>query len=110
MTAKRKKTVAEGWVPLRHGTRSSYCRGCRCDECRRANTVRHRAANSSWKAAHKRRNYERRIFVAGRWVAPLPDERHGKLDTYIRHGCRCISCARANREYQSAWRARRRAS
>ncbi|MGE3795955.1 MAG: hypothetical protein AB7I38_18795 [Dehalococcoidia bacterium] len=110
MTAKRPKTVAEGWVPQRHGIPSSYNRGCRCDECRSANAVRHQAAIHSYKGANQRRNYAKRTFVAGRWIAPLPDEKHGKVGTYTRHGCRCISCTRAYREHQAAYRARRSAS
>lgn len=92
----------------RHGLASTYRHGCRCDECRRANADYQRPSGAS--GAHRARNLARRTFVAGRWIAPLPEAQHGTNDAYVRHGCRCISCTRANSEYQIAWRARARRS
>lgn len=39
-------TLVKQW---RHGTRQGYRRGCRCDECRNANTVHHREQRSKKK-------------------------------------------------------------
>lgn len=39
-----------------------------------------------------------RQLVDGRWVAPLPDERHGSVSTYNNHSCRCQRCTVASRE------------
>ncbi|MGD9749705.1 MAG: hypothetical protein AB7W59_01800 [Acidimicrobiia bacterium] len=89
-----------------HGVYATYRSGCRCDECRRANAD-HCRDNSR---AYYKRNYAKRTFVAGRWIAPLPEEKHGKPTTYSLFGCRCLSCTRANSEYRAAWRARRSAS
>jgi len=35
--------LPRGSKPTQHGTRSGYLKGCRCDECRKANTEAHRA-------------------------------------------------------------------
>lgn len=104
----RSRTVAEGWVPLRHGIPSSYVRGCRCDECRAAQAARQRSAGGGgYGEAHRRRNFAERTFVGGRWIAPVPDERHGREDTYKRHGCRCVRCTVATREATAARKAKR---
>jgi len=54
----------------------------------------------------------RRVEVDGRLVAPLPEERHGQLGSYLNHGCRCESCTEANsnrwREYYQTYLARPR--
>ena len=86
-----------------HGEFRTYRSGCRCAECRRANADYYRARG--YRMTHRARNYARRTFVAGRWIAPLPDDRHGTRDAYDRHGCRCISCTRANRECAARGRA-----
>lgn len=86
-----------------HGTYARYKCGCRCDECRRANAT----YNSRYTAAARKRNLARRTFVAGRWIAPVPESRHGRVSTYNNHGCRCLSCTIAMRE---DYRARRAAS
>lgn len=39
MTVERIRTLAESAAAKKHGTRSRYASGCRCDECRAANTL-----------------------------------------------------------------------
>lgn len=85
-----------------HGRNTTYTRGCRCDECRRA--------ASDYQHGQRHLRYAARTFVGGRWIAPVPEVRHGSVDVYRNHGCRCVSCTRANREHLAAYRARRRAS
>lgn len=102
MASSKAKTVAEGWVPVNHGIPSSYNRGCRCDECTRAN--RERCQRTGNATAHRNRNLAQRVFVGGRWIAPGRDDRHGQMDTYQRFGCRCLACVRANADYQRQWR------
>lgn len=51
-----------------------------------------------WDHARRQRNYAARTFVAGRWIAPVPEDRHGRCCTYTNHGCRCVACTVANRE------------
>lgn len=73
-------------VPITHGI-TGYRRGCRCRECRQANT----AAQNRRKAA--RRNDPTAADRAG----------HGKATTYNNYGCRCQPCkeagSRANKKY-----------
>lgn len=61
---------------------------CRCDECRK-----------SWTDYTKRRQSERhalRIEIDGKLVAAhLPEEQHGRENTYGNHGCRCRPCTDA---------------
>jgi hypothetical protein len=88
-----------------HGTMSSYNnRACRCGECSDAQRRYHK----EWREAR----LASREQVDGRWIAPLPDERHGKPGTYSNYGCRCRKCTRAWREqYMLAarkWRQKRR--
>lgn len=59
--------------------------GCRCDECRAANTRR-----------VKRRTAERKVELAEN--PDLPVE-HGSASTYMNWGCRCVPCTAANTEY-----------
>lgn len=108
MSARRKpKTVAEGWVPLRHGIPSSYNRGCHCDECRAANAAR--ARNTGNNRNHRTRNFEERVWVEtatiSYWYAVKVDrENHGTHDCYTRFGCRCPECVRGNALYQKSRR------
>ena len=62
----------------RHGTRTGYQRGCRCDRC----TDAHRVRCAQWR----------------QHVAPLPDgdPRHGTTNGYRNYGCRCGPCTDAN--------------
>lgn len=95
----RARTVAEGWVPIRHGIASSYNRGCRCDDC----TARHRERLATYLS----RRRALRVLVDGRLVAPLPAEKHGKVSTYVNHACRCVPCVAAGVERNARNRVRR---
>jgi DNA-binding CsgD family transcriptional regulator len=67
-----------------HGTVNSYNNGCRCPDCRQANTV----------------------FCAGRRalrrsrVAEMPPEKHGTISGYENWGCRCDACSAAETEHR----------
>ncbi|UVY83822.1 hypothetical protein NLU66_16670 [Brachybacterium sp. NBEC-018] len=63
-----------------HGTRARYCRGCRCGECRAANSA-----------------YDREL----RARAGLPE--HGTRIAY-KGGCRCDACREAQTDYCRQWR------
>ncbi|MEO5680727.1 MAG: hypothetical protein ABIS47_13780 [Acidimicrobiales bacterium] len=79
-----------------HGTLASYCHGaCRCDECRRANTLYHREL---------RKRLRERIGRAG---AQVP---HGTAGGYANHGCRCRLCSGAHQRAMAGAYARRRAA
>jgi hypothetical protein len=67
---------------VQHGTPACYWAGCRCDDCRAANRLKHSEGNV------KRR---------GR-LAELRDDQHGRLSTYCNWGCRCDRCTAANAE------------
>jgi hypothetical protein len=70
-----------------HGTRSAYTRGCRCDDCKAAQTVYRKASRAR---------------------GPLKDTVHGKVHTYVNLGCRCDECrtvARLDREKREARKA-----
>ena len=77
------------------GTTRGYRRGCRCDECRRANTEYMRRYRGSVPRAEYLAN------VAG---AETSTE-HGTVGRYWRHGCRCEVCSRGNTERHALWRA-----
>lgn len=66
---------------MRHGTRSMYLAGCRCEPCKAA------------QAAYMREKREQR----GANLA-ADDPRHGKKGTYDYYGCRCQACTKANTE------------
>lgn len=74
-----------GWVDARglHGTTTGYGYGCRCDECRAANTEAMRAANARRRAA---------------LAVTAPTLKHGTKGAYSNHGCRCEACVEAVRE------------
>lgn len=62
------------------GSRASYRRGCRCDQCRAANAEMHRR----W-----------RVNAAAR--ADALGVSHGTTARYTNYGCRCDQCREANR-------------
>jgi hypothetical protein len=101
-----RKTVAQGWVPNRHGIPSSYVRGCRCTECTAANNARCRKSNK----AHRDRNRAGLVEIDGRMVFPNPPSGHGKASTYRSYGCRCDACREANSTYKNSWKQQRGAS
>ncbi len=77
----------------RHGTLASYCHGaCRCDECRRANTIYHR---------------ELRKRLRDRIGTPSARVPHGTAGGYANHGCRCRACCRAHSKAMASAYAKR---
>ncbi|HET6636700.1 MAG TPA: hypothetical protein VFH77_16915 [Streptomyces sp.] len=76
-----------------HGHRLTYSKGCRCQQCREANTAQCAEMRS------------RRV------ADPARADRagHGKPSTYQNHGCRCEPCTAANTEKGRRQRAARRA-
>ena len=66
-------------VPITHGRVTGYSRGCRCPECRQANTD----------SLNRRK--------AERCADPAAADRagHGKTSTYLNYGCRCDPCKAA---------------
>lgn len=83
----------------RHGTTGGYTNwGCRCAECREANTTKHR----EWR--HRTGYSEPRAAVSERRrAAAWARDNHG-TETRYRLGCRCDECRRG----QNAARAARR--
>ena len=80
----------------RHGTLASYCHGgCRCSDCREANTVYHRELRKRLRA---------RVGLPG---AQVP---HGTAGGYSNHGCRCRACSDAHRQAMAGTYSRRRAA
>ena len=76
-----------------HGTLASYCHGaCRCDDCRRANTLYHR---------------ELRKRLRARIGTPYAQVPHGTAGGYANHGCRCPACRDAHRHAMAGSYARR---
>lgn len=76
----RNQVRENGGEPLgdaQHGTERRYGQGCRCVECRAANTERHRR-------------------LVSRGVPPAAQ--HGRSSTYTNYGCRCVPCKAAHRE------------
>lgn len=87
--------------PKRH-TKNTYKKsGCRCDQCRAANTAAHRAKVVEWA--------ERRVEIGGRMVAAwLPPEAHGRWTAYSNYRCRCVPCTEAGSVANGQRRARRK--
>lgn len=71
--------------PIVHGgSGAGYSRGCRCEECTEANTLRYRE-----QFQHRQR-----------LLARNPDcVEHGRVSTYVNWGCRCDPCKEAQSEY-----------
>ena len=78
----------EGRV-VNHGTISTYQSGCRCAECRAANT-----------------SYGKSLRHSGR---PVPTHLHGTFNAYLNYACRCDACRTAQRDHQRRYRAKKRA-
>ncbi|MEU0468948.1 hypothetical protein ABZ215_33505 [Amycolatopsis sp. NPDC006131] len=73
--------------PAEHGTATSYRKGCRCDVCKEAQSVRAKEA------------YRRKKSLA--------PKKHN-ASTYKQYGCRCDVCKRANSEEKRTHRRSRR--
>ncbi len=78
-----------------HGTRTGYQRGCRCDDCRQANTL-------SGQAYRRRRGIPTRSETN---ALRRSRQHHGTVNMYDNLGCRCESCRNAASAYRSALRA-----
>ena len=84
-----------------HGNPSTYQAGCRCDDCRAANTAKRKAQHDEWLA--------RRVEIDGRMVAAwAPAEAHGRESTYANLGCRCDPCTEAGARKNARHHAKRR--
>jgi hypothetical protein len=90
----------------RHGTRTWYNTGCRCDDCCRAQ----REYSAQRRALARERRTLKVDFTepipADRFVAPVSANKHGRLGTYMNHACRCALCTEAARVYMAQRRAR----
>lgn len=78
---------AEG-EKIKHGTRTMYNQGCRCQDCR--------AAVARYMREHRR---ERAVELANREPGTEDRFEHG-YSAYVNWGCRCGICSAANLEYQ----------
>lgn len=78
------------YKPAAHGTCASYEAGCRCDDCRQANTAR------ATDQRRKRREY------------PAEKIPHG-LGGYLNYGCRCPVCRSTHAQALAQQRRRRHA-
>jgi hypothetical protein len=130
--AKAPKRCAKCLPRAQHG-RTRYSKGCRCDECRRANTE-YKAALRKTKTPPKHgksgyMNYGCRCDICRKehnesmrqpvqveyrrlWAASVKGSRppwHGTSYIYQTYGCRCSDCTAADTAAQRAKRARRKA-
>ncbi len=93
----RLRRLQRGWVGEMstgdlndHGNRNAYARGCRCDNCRKANTASHRE------------------LIRG--LAQRPEDiPHGTRGGYVNWSCRCDLCSAAHSEGMREGRASRKA-
>lgn len=73
----------------RHGTRSRYLAGCRCEPCREA------------KCAYAREYHARKMRALDpSWTPDRRKARHGTNSKYAM-GCRCEACTEAHRRYRT---------
>ena len=79
-------------VQVKHGVRSRYVAGCRCEECRQAERT------------YQRKRREER--------ASTPDDQkpHGTARCYVHFGCRCAPCTDAARAAVYANQRKRRSA
>ena len=101
-----------------HGTRTKYNAGCRCSDCRDANSAYQRGSSgytnwgcrcdvcSSAHADEMRQSYRSRVARG----LPPDDPRHGTASGYINWGCRCDACRISKAETDRTRRARRKTS
>ena len=81
----RRKIPPELWV---HGTRSTYVRGCRCDDCRRAHSqyaAQWRKKNQ-WKpslTAHRKQRERQRHHTPEQWLEAYPYLNVALPDFYV---------------------------
>lgn len=93
---RRERGVTDG----RHGTTSSYVKGCRCELCR--------AANAAYSAVVRaRRPKQMRKPRSDKGVKRKSDgpKEHGTFSAY-KHPCRCDLCRAAAAKYNAEWRAK----
>lgn len=85
---------------MKHGTKRAYgLHGCRCEECKRANTD----ACKAW----RRRRGDRPIEEVNAERAAAV--KHGTCTKYRRHKCRCEICREWARADRAKYRARAKA-
>lgn len=73
----------------RHGTRTDYNRGCRCEQCK--------YANAEYAKVQRARLAKREV----------PPEVHGTVGGYTNWLCRCGRCSTAHTEYEHILQANR---
>ena len=78
-------------IEVPHGTTYGYQLGCRCNQCRKAQTGANRRSASKKLAE---------------MMTDPDDPRHGTRSGYV-VGCRCPRCKKAQSDYGRAWRRRR---
>lgn len=83
----------------RHGTRTGYLYGCRCDRCRRAQRDYSSSFSGEYRKAKQFKQFKELL-------ADPDDPRHGTKTGYA-YGCRCEECRKANSDYERG-RGRRR--
>lgn len=76
------------------GTGTLYNRGCKCDECR---------------AAHSVRMQEARVVRHEKMLLGEVNPPHGKVSTYTNYLCRCDPCVAAHAQSCADYAAKRKA-